>query len=233
MYVYVLNLQRCSDRKKKSLQSLLAFGVPEDKIKFWVAKDNLYFEKNSDLMRAAAADGFPIFQQWLDNGDHLHANIGILAQTWSYFDFYRYALENLQDPFVFVHDDWFFIRPYTELAPLVAEAERLSGGNWRYISLQNPARGEPIEPNRLLINATNSAGADDSGGILNRRSIEWIHTLYEAHGSYTYLEDLIRDTDAIDCVYSVNESFIACNETPSLIHNTDNPEHRFRMDVLQ
>ena len=232
MNVYVINLLRATDRKVRVTELMLGADVPKDKLILWQAVDNLDYAKNSDILKAGIADGFPFFQNWLDNGDHLHANIGLIALIWSQLRVCRHAQDRHPDePFLLFADDWCLSTPYASLFELVAEAEHISNGQWKCISTIKSDKTEPLPPNYLLKQGANYSS--DTGLILTQRGIQWFYETFEK--GYVYLEDVLHDTtdpyiysSAVDCsgnyLGPIKKSFI---------HDLKNPDAtKLRRDNL-
>lgn len=123
--VYILNLPRETYRLQLCHASLLSLTqVPEEKLEVFEAMDNLEYQKSQDICKAAIADGFPGFQNYIDGGWPKKESIGIFALAWSQARFFRHVCEENITACLFL-DDRTLGTPFQELDTLVCKLKEI------------------------------------------------------------------------------------------------------------
>ena len=152
--VVILNLPRCADRKDYCVSKLIERGTPPNKIRVWEAKDDMDYEKTSQVCEAAITDGFPHLGELLDRGKHNSRPIAIVAQSWNYLRMFREYSQS-DKTIVFLHDDWYFKKPYDfEYVEGIVKYGMNLDDNLKYISLWYSNKDDRvvdgIPPEKLL-----------------------------------------------------------------------------------
>lgn len=235
MKVYVLNMPRQTGRRKAMEQALKKNKFPSDHIHIWSKQDECStgYEKNSDLIKAAIADGFPIFQRFMDERNiHKHIPIGVIGHTWSCFRIWWEA-EGTALPFMVLHDDHLPIKPYDYYVQLVETAEKHSKGNWKIISLtgikayffwerkvDKPVRNKEwtrVGNDGMLVKGLPRI-CGDTGYILSTAGLDWLRRHFEKR--FWFLETLFDENKDEPDTYTASEQCLESiqNEYPSSIH---------------
>ena len=95
----ILHLERRADRYPIALSNAERLGVPREKVKFWIAKDNINFSDVDDVITAAVEDGFTEFK----NIKARKSGIGRICQTWNVCRYLR-DLTSRNSIEMFIHD---------------------------------------------------------------------------------------------------------------------------------
>ena len=133
MHIYILNLEVEQKRRYLCEGALFAMNVPFRRIKRWVAKDDQDYEKTSDLLRDAIADGFPGFQRCLNNRQQNKEGIAIYSQAWNYCRFWRHLVEN-KETAMLIQDDRKLRQPYPRMLEIFKELIRFDP-DFEFLSL--------------------------------------------------------------------------------------------------
>lgn len=113
--VFVMTLERTSDRYSEAYQRLRSKGVPGSKIIRRNGVDNVNFNKTRELFDFAIEEkGYSFLKRAVEIGLHNEVPITGFAQSLSYLDALRYSVTH-QETIVILHDDRKLNRDYADI----------------------------------------------------------------------------------------------------------------------
>lgn len=229
-------------RRQLMQEALHQQGFPPDNIYFWSHQEqcSTNYEKCSDLLKAAASDGFPVFEKWLNNRRELNVPIGIFSQLWNTFKMWKQVIDDSTPYFMCLYDDAPPNKPYSHYTELVQIADEDSQGKWKVISLMadkesyawnkeggmegvDPKileRWPPIVDEKGLLVRGLPGLIGDTAYIISKAGVDWLLKLYD--DNYNYLEDKFGFNREEPYTYSSNGKLISTHityATSSTIHN--------------
>lgn len=242
-------MPRQTGRRKAMEQALKENGFPFEAIHIWskIEECSTQYASNSDLMRAAVADGFPIFQEWMSDSHNVHKYrpIGVIGHTWSIFRIWRDA-GTAGMPFMFLHDDWLPTKPFDFYVRLTEAAEKHSQGQWKVIALNGkeddffwdrtvnkPVRNHRertyIGSDQLLVGGLPNV-CGDVGMIFSPVGVEWLRSHFERR--FWFIEALFYNYPNETDTYTVSEECLKCiqNRYPSTIHKNGKNRYPEKLD---
>lgn len=123
--VVMLTLEKTDRRTWIGTGGLLACGVPFNRILYHVGEDGKDYSGTVEVLEAAVKDGFPKFQECLDDGSYMDLKPTIAAQFWSYMQICRESIEK-NKIFLWIQDDMSLIysfQLYMDLCDRLYERE--------------------------------------------------------------------------------------------------------------
>ena len=133
MNIYILNIQSQQKRRYLCEGGLFAMQTPFKQTKHWWAIDDDNFLTTREMCETAINDGFPVFQEYLDKGQHNEYGIAVFTQLWNYCRFWRHLIEN-NETAILIQDDRRMACTYPRLLEIYREVVKFDP-DFQFMSL--------------------------------------------------------------------------------------------------
>lgn len=227
--VVVLTLEGQDWRKWLCTGGLLARDVLLKCIRYHVGPPALDYSGTLSVLESAIADGFPRFQESIDDGSFKALNVAMAAQFWSYMKICRESVEK-DETYLWIHDDHRLVFDFWRYGDLVNGLEENVDVPFRFclLTCSDFGRKQPsLEVLDYVLKVYSGVrGPSDVGVIVSPLGAEWLldngrPSVNSAWGNFeTWMEYLSLYTPELEGAYSVCVDAVCPFEHHSYVGST-------------